>query len=163
MSLTDKVIGVVAVVLAVLAINAVVILNVMSGAKAHEDAAIQKASVAAEINAQKISDNWKEQYDAAESTHKSELASGSTISFVPISVSKYPRQTVLPASDTTPGSASPAGSTEICDGLLQSSSAELSAEFGVAKDADKLVADYRELYDSWPQISKSKPVHVSAP
>lgn len=165
MSLTDKIIAVVAVVLAVLALNAVVILRVVSDAKAHEDAAVQKVSIAAEIGAQKITDNWKAQYDQADATHKQELADTvSAISFVPISVQKYPLLSVVsPSTGTTFANPSPAAGSEVCAGLLQSSSDELQTEFDNATSADQLIADYRDLYTSWPQTSTSSSARNSAP
>lgn len=151
MSLTDKIIAVLAVVVGVLALNAVVILRIMSDAKSHEDAAVLKVSAAAEIGAQKITDNWKSQYDQADATHKQELADA--IQFVPTpSVSKYTLSTIVSASSTATGSVSttPAASPK-CDGILQPASDELQWEFDNAVRSDQVIADYRNYYSSWPQ------------
>lgn len=134
--------------------------------KAQEKAAVFEQEQKDIKAAQLTEKDWREQLDTARTARQKEIDDAKAAALKPVEPSSVPAKAVgaLPArivylrtvSPAMPASTSPAASTgsaasgPVCSGLVPGSPAEMRS-FDEAKSADQLIADYRDLYDSWPK------------
>jgi hypothetical protein len=96
---------------------------------------------------------WNLKLSDATAARAKELADAQDMALKPIATVSLQRYTLSPAVPASPaasgGGAAPAASGSVCSGLVPGSSGEMRS-FDEAKSADQLIADYRDLYNSWP-------------
>jgi hypothetical protein len=100
-----------------------------------------------------ITASWQARLTTAQSARQGEIDAANDAALKPfnISVQRYTLSSAVPASTpATGGGAAPAAGGVVCASVLQESPEQLRADFAAAQRADKLTADYRDLYNSWP-------------
>jgi hypothetical protein len=128
-------------------------IHLIDAGKAEEKAAVFKQQQKDEAAAQVITASWQARLTTAQSARQGEIDAANDAALKPfnISVQRYTLRSAVPASTpATGGGAAPAAGGVVCPGVLQESSEQLRADFAAAQRADKLTADYRDLYNSWP-------------
>lgn len=154
-SIEEKLALAIVLIIALLGGGALFCIHLIDAGKAEEKAAVFQAEQKAEQKAAQIEKTWQAQLAAAQSARQGEINAALEESLKPVatvSLQRYTYSPAVPASPAAPGaSASPAASGSVCSGLVPGSSAEMRS-FNDAKSADQLIADYRDLYNSWPTI-----------
>jgi hypothetical protein len=141
---------------------AVFCLHLLDAGKAEEKAAVFAAEQKAEAQAQAIEASWQTKLTTAQTARQGEIDAAKDESLKPVDVVQLQRLTLsaaVPASPAPAGSASAAGSGLVCSGLVPGSPAEMRS-FNDAKSADALIADYRDLYNSWPSVKTNGDSHA---
>jgi hypothetical protein len=125
--------------------------------KADEKAAVFAAEQKAQAKAVLTEASWQVKLTDATAARAKELSDAESLALKPVSVSvqHITLRTAVSSGPAAPAaSPSPPSSGAVCAGLVPGSSAEMRS-FDDAKSADALIADYRDLYNSWPsQITK---------
>jgi hypothetical protein len=127
--------------------------HLIDAGKADEKAAVFAQEQKDEAKAAALTASWQTQLTTAQTARQGEIdaAKATFLAPVPISVQHYTLSSAVPASPAAAGgSAAPAASGPVCSGLVPGSSGEMRS-FAEAQSADQLIADYRDLYNSWPK------------
>jgi hypothetical protein len=122
--------------------------------KADEKAAVFAQEQKDEEKAAAQTADWQSQLTNAQTARQGEIDAAKDESLKPISVvslQHYALSPSVPASTSPAASSSSAASGPVCSGLVPGSPAEMRS-FNDAQSADQLIADYRDLYNSWPMI-----------
>jgi hypothetical protein len=130
--------------------------------KADEKAAVFKVQQQDEAKAALLTAAWQKQLATAATARQGEIDAAKDESLKPVDVVQLQRLTLssaVSASPAAPSGASAAGRGSVCSGLVPGSPGEMRS-FGDAKSADALVADYRDLYNSWPSVKTNGDSHA---
>lgn len=156
-TLEEKVIAVVLAVLVAIAAAGYFAFHFVDLGKAEANTRIAAAAEVARKHDLDIESNWQEKLDAANQSHLAEMAELRGTIFVlsnpptPSVRKPHPGSAAVPVAAPAPsGSAAAAEGGGLCSDVLQTPPVELRAEFDAARRADALAADYRLLFNAWP-------------
>lgn len=129
--------------------------HILAAGKAEATAAEAAGNLKATTAAAATTATWQQKLKDVEAAHATELAKLSADAWGPVtvSVSKYPAAATggVSASPAPPAGVGAAGSTgQLSSGVVCESSGQLQSAYAERERADRMNADYRELYDAWP-------------
>lgn len=162
-SIEEKLMLAIALIIALLGGGALFCIHLIDAGKDEEKAAVFAVQQKDEAKAAAETAGWKSQLADAKLARQEEIDHAMDAALNPVTspvapgvVQKWALSPAVSASPAPPGaSASAAGSGPVCSGLVPGSSAEMRS-FNDAKSADQLIADYRDLYNSWPTIGTTR-------
>jgi hypothetical protein len=126
--------------------------HLIDAGKADEKAAVFAQEQKDEAKAAAQTLVWNQTLSDARTAREKEIDNAKDAALKPVSLSvqRYTLSSAVPASPAAAGGgAAPAASGPVCSGLVPGSSGEMRS-FAEAQSADQLIADYRDLYNSWP-------------
>jgi hypothetical protein len=137
--------------------------HLITAGKASEAAAVLKQQEKDQQIAAAETAGWKSQLVDAKTARQKEIDDALDRQLVPVvdpvkpgSVQKWALAAPVSASPAAADrGASPAAGGAVCAGLVPGSPAEMRS-FNEAQSADRLIADYRDLYDSWPSTKEKQ-------
>lgn len=128
--------------------------HLLAAGKDEEKAAVAAVTLKAQAAADVQSANWQTQLTLSEQAHAAELNQLAADDIGPATVSV--RKLTIAAAGVSSNSAAPSGviapgaGGQLPGGVVCESSRQLSDAYAERQRADRMNADYRELYDAWP-------------
>jgi hypothetical protein len=128
-------------------------LHLIDAGKAEEKAAVFAQEQKDEAKAALIEKGWQNQLTTAQTARQGEIDAAKDAALKPyvVSVQRIALRPAVSGGAPAPAaSASTAAGGVVCGGVVPGSSGEMRS-FERAQAADQLIADYRDLYNSWPK------------